>query len=131
MDGGRDAIGISPDGKTVYSKVMFGSAYAFASDVPAPAPGKELGSSEKIWAVRDSLGYDIGTSALTVAGGLLLIPSDKGNIVALDAADGSFKWAHKVSLALVNPLKIIEKRGRISILASTMDGTVELLTLDN
>lgn len=131
VDGGRDAIGISPDGKTVYSKVMFGSAYAFASDVPAPAPGKELDSSEKIWTVRDSLGYDIGTSALTVAGGLLLIPSDKGNIVALDAADGSFKWAHKVSLALVNPLKIIEKRGCISILASTMDGTVELLTLEN
>ena len=66
-----------------------------------------------------------------MAGGLLLIPSDKGNIVALDATDGAFKWAHKVSLALVNPLKIIEKRGHISILASTMDGTVELLTLEN
>ena len=109
---------------------MFGKAYAFRSDVPAPAGGGEISSGNKLWEVADSLGYDIGTSALTEKDGVLLIPSDKGNIVALDAATGEFLWAHKVSVALVNPLKVSSDKKRMTVLASTMDGTVTLLTIE-
>ena len=130
VDGGRDALCGSEDGKTVFSKVMFGKAYAFRSDVPAPADGGEISSGNKLWEVADSLGYDIGTSALTEKDGVLLIPSDKGNIVALDAATGEFLWAHKVSVALVNPLKVSSDKKRMTVLASTMDGTVTLLTIE-
>lgn len=130
VDGGRDALCVSGDGTTVFSKVMFGKAYAFASDASVPERKGTLPEGDKLWEVRDSLGYDIGTSALTEKDGVLLIPSDKGNIVALDASDGHFLWAHKVSLALVNPLKVIDRKGRMLILASSMDGTVELIRVD-
>ena len=127
VDGGRDALCVSDDGKTVYSKVMHGRVYAFPSDASCASSDKALPSSDKIWDVCDSLGYDIGTSALTEVDGTLLIPSDKGNIVAFDSSDGRFLWAHKISLALVNPLKIVNLKGRTGVLASTMDGTVVLL----
>ncbi len=127
VDGGRDALCVSEDGGTVYSKVMHGRVYAFPSDVACTSSDKSLPSSDKTWEVCDSLGYDIGTSALTEIDGMLLIPSDKGNIVAFDSSDGHFLWAHKVSLALVNPLKTVNLKGRVGILASTMDGAVVLL----
>lgn len=132
VDGGRDALCVSEDGTRVFSKVMFGKAYSFASDVAEPHERKgALPEDEKLWEVRDSLGYDIGTSALVEKDGVLLIPSDKGNIVALDSRDGHFLWAHKLARALVNPLHVAVKKGRMSILASTMDGTVELLSVED
>ena len=127
VEGGRDALCVSEDGSTVFSKVMFGCAYAFPSD--ADVSGDILPDSERLWYVRDSLGYDIGTSALKEKDGVLLIPSDKGNIVALDASDGRLLWAHKVSLALINPLQVFYRKGKMTILASSMDGTVELMTV--
>lgn len=127
VDGGRDAIGLSGDGSTVFSKVMFGRAYAFPASVPAPAAGGELSDDLKLWEVRDSTGYDIAPSALTEKDGVLYIPTDKGNIIALDSSDGSFLWAHKFSVALVNPLKVLTKGKKTFILASAMDGTVTLI----
>ena len=129
VDGGRDAICLSEDGRTVFSKTLFGNAYAFRADVTAPADGGILDSGREIWNVRNSAGYDMSPSALTEVSGLLLIPSDKGNVIALDSSDGRFLWAHKISVGLVNPLRTFEKRGKLCILASTMDGTVTLMQL--
>lgn len=120
VDGGRDAIGLSFDGKTVYSKTMFSRAYAL-----------DAATGEKIWDRPDSTGYEIAPTALLQVAGLLLIPTDKGNLIALDASDGEFLWAHKLSVALVNPLSVVrEADGKLRILASTMDGKVTLLEVD-
>lgn len=128
VNGGRDAICLSDDGGVVFSKEMFGRAYAFPSDADVPPDGT-LDRSALLWNVADSLGYDIASTAMTEKAGMLLIPSDKGNIVALDSRDGSFLWAHKVSVALINPLSVLEEKGKIYILASSLDGTVELMTM--
>ena len=127
--GGRDAIGLGSDGNTVYSKVMFSRMYAFPADVAAPAGGGELDPSLELWNVRDSLGYDIAPSALTETEGILYVPTDKGNLVGMDAKTGSFLWAHKISVALVNPVRVLKLHGRRCVLASTMDGTVVLLEI--
>ncbi len=127
--GGRDAIGLGSDGNTVYSKVMFSRMYAFPADVAAPADGGELDPSLEFWNVRDSLGYDIAPSALTETEGILYVPTDKGNLVGMDAKTGSFLWAHKISVALVNPVRVLKLHGRRCVLASTMDGTVVLLEI--
>lgn len=131
VDGGRDAHCASEDGKLIFSKVMFGRAYAFPSDAKAAGKGVELPDDDKLWDVADSLGYDIGTSALVEKWGTLFLPADKGNIVALDAATGKFLWAHKVSTALINPLRVFEWHGKKVVLASSMDGTVELFTVED
>ncbi|MGM9737972.1 MAG: PQQ-binding-like beta-propeller repeat protein [Candidatus Cryptobacteroides sp.] len=129
VDGGRDAIGLSEDGSTVFSKVMFGRAYAFPADVKSPSGGGQLPDGLKTWEVRDSTGYDIAPTALVEKDGVLYIPTDKGNIVALRSSDGKFLWAHKFSSALVNPIKVLTKKGKSFILASAMDGTVSLMQI--
>ncbi len=118
VSGGRDAIGVSEDGKTIFSKTMFHKTYAINTDGP-----------EKIWEVENGTGYEIGPTALAERNGILFIPTDKGNLVALDAEDGSYLWAHKLSIALINPLQIIEKDGELHVLTTAMDGTVALLSV--
>ena len=108
---------------------MFSRMYAFPADVAAPADGGELDPSLEFWNVRDSLGYDIAPSALTETEGILYVPTDKGNLVGMDAKTGSFLWAHKISVALVNPVRVLKLHGRRCVLASTMDGTVVLLEI--
>ena len=58
------------------------------------------------------------------------MPTDKGNLLSFDASDGKPLWVRKISAALVNPLEAWEKDGSIFILASTMDGTVTLLNIN-
>ena len=128
VKGGRDAICLGSDGRTVYSKEMFGKAYAFPSDVAEPS-GPMLPDACKTWVADNHAGYDIAPTALSEKDGVLYIPTDKGNIIALRASDGTFLWAHKLSTALVNPLRHLTFAGKNAILASAMDGTVALMML--
>ena len=127
VKGGRDAICLGSDGRTVYSKEMFGRAYAFPADVQLSS-GATLPDSCKTWVADNHAGYDIAPTALSERDGVLYIPTDKGNIIALRASDGAFLWAHKLSIALVNPLRHLFFGGKNAILASAMDGTVALMS---
>lgn len=129
VEGGREAIGMSEDGSTVFAKTMIHHAYAFPANVSldkVDANG-DLDLSALSWNVDNGMGYEIAPSALVETGGTLIIPSDKGNIVALDSKDGSYKWAHKISVGLVNPVQVWTKGAKTFILASTGDGKIVLL----
>ena len=121
-DGGRESIGLSSDKSTYYIKTMMDSVFAFSTSGSEP---------RKIWAANAGYGYEIAPTPITVAAGegaegsdLVFIPTDKGNIVALNGNDGSIAWKHKLSGALINYIQPIEGR---KILVSTMDGIVALL----
>lgn len=118
FEGGRESVGLSPDGGKVYVKTMFSSAYAV-----------DAGSLDVVWSAPDSTGYEISPTPLLETGGVLLIPTDKGNLIALDPSDGSFLWAHKISVALVNPMLPLGGGRERRLLVSTMDGKVALLVL--
>jgi len=118
VEGGRDAIGQSEDGNMIYSKTMFHKAWAIHPSSP-----------EKIWEKENMTGYEIAPTALVEKDGVLLIPTCKGSLVAMDSASGDFLWAHKLSLALVNPLQVWNKGKNMMVLATTMDGTVTLLSI--
>ena len=124
VDGGREAIGLSSDGSTVLAKTMFNSSYAFRADVPVPDIG---GQPELLWSVPNGMHYEIGPTQIVELGGLVLMPSDKGNIHALSLADGRPLWIHKISVALINPLRIWRRGQDTYILASSMDGIVTLM----
>lgn len=127
VDGGREAIGLSSDGKTVYAKTMFHKSYAFLADVAVPADG-QLPLQDQLWRVENQTGYEISPTPIAEHNGMVITPTDKGNIFALSAADGSLLWYHKLSLALVNPLEVwTGPDGSTMLLASTMDGVVSLL----
>ena len=115
--GGRESIALSPDGETIYVKTMFDSVQAYATAADEAA---------KRWEVRPSFGYEIAPTpcACSADGRLLFVPTDKGNIFCLNAADGSPVWKHKVSVALINSIVPLPDN---QLLVATMDGVVTLL----
>ena len=124
--GGRESVGLSPDGQNYYVKVMKDSVFMFSTKL---APGAE--KPVKVWGSNAEFGYEIAPTPITSVPqggkenkGLVFIPTDKGNIVALNHADGSIAWKHKVSFALINYIQPLEGN---RLLVSTMDGIVTVL----
>lgn len=122
--GGRESIGLSPDGKQYYIKTMKDVVDAFSTEEP-----------QLVWSTDCGFGYEIAPTPITsIAGegkngaGLVFIPTDKGNIIALNAEDGSIAWKHKLSFALINS---IQPLGGNRILVSTMDGIITVLEYGN
>ncbi len=112
----REAVGVSPDGKTVYCKSMWHTI----TSVDAATLGVN-------WQTQTGAGYEISPTPIERIGDAVIMPTDKGNIIGFSAVDGSRLWARKVSIALVNPMEVWSEKGSVYILASTMDGTVTLL----
>ncbi|MCQ2135545.1 MAG: PQQ-binding-like beta-propeller repeat protein [Bacteroidales bacterium] len=128
-EGGREQIGLSPDGGRVFVKTMHHRAYCFDADIQADST--VLTPQRQRWNISTCLGYDIAPTPTACAGNELLIPSDKGSIVALDASDGSLLWAHKLSPALVNPLAVLKSpQGKYRVLCSTFDGKISVLVVE-
>ncbi len=124
--GGRESVGLSPDSKNYYVKVMKDSVFMFATSL-APGADKPV----KVWGANAEFGYEIAPTPITSVPqggkenkGFVFIPTDKGNIVALNHADGSIAWKHKVSFALIN---YIQPLAGNRLLVSTMDGIVTVL----
>jgi outer membrane protein assembly factor BamB len=61
---------------------------------------------------------------MTTANGLIFVPTDKGNIFALNATDGSVAWQYRFSIALINYIRPISNR---RLLVTSMDGKVAIL----
>ena len=133
--GGRESIGLSPDRNIYYIKTMKDTVFAYSTleTVPEVKGGVETGKvlPKMIWAVNAEYGYEIAPTPVTsIAGegkdgaGLLFIPTDKGDIIALNCIDGSIAWKHRFSMALIN---YIQPLGGNRILVSAMDGFVGVL----
>lgn len=146
VDEGRESIALSEDKQTLYIKSMSGKALAFNAGIlqrevtgtyapDSPSEGywqpdvPVLQESQTLWYVDSGLGEDIGSSALAECGGVLLLPSDKGTIHALDASTGAQLWKHKVGLGLANPISTWKEDGNVFILVSTTDGKIKLLKI--
>lgn len=129
VNGGRETLGFSEDMSTIYVKTMFHHTYSFKADVDLSSVGADgqLPQSALDWNVENRMGYDISPSPIVENKGVVLVPADKGNIIALSSEDGSFLWAHKISIALVNPMQVWNEKGKTKVLASTMDGKVAML----
>ena len=115
--GGREAIGLSEDASTVYIKTMQDTVIAFSTKAAEPI---------KLWESHTGYGYEIAPSPITSAYGLVFIPTDKGNIFALNALDGTVAWSYRFSIALINYIRPI---GNNQLLVTSMDGKVALLQL--
>ena len=118
VEGGRDALGMSEDGTKIFSKTMFHKTYAISPDSP-----------EKIWEKENMTGYEIAPTALVEKDGVLFIPTCKGNLIAMSSETGDVLWAHKLSIALINPLQVWREGKDFRILATAMDGRVTLLSV--
>ena len=80
------------------------------------------------WSAETGAGYEIGPTPIVETSRGVLYPTDKGNLLSFSSEDGSLLWAHKISIALVNPLYVVsDTSGGCKVLASTMDGVITLL----
>jgi outer membrane protein assembly factor BamB len=109
-NGGREAIGLSSDGKAIYIKTMQDSVFAWSTVSHV---------AKRVWSSFSGYGYEIAPSPITTQDGLLFIPTDKWNIFALRESDGKVVWSYNFSIALIN---YIQPLGRHRILVSSMDG---------
>lgn len=132
--GGREAIGLSPDKTAYYVKCMKDTVRAYDTEAvvfsSAYMQRHKYGSLVKWQSITD-FGYEIAPTPITSVGGvghkgegLLFIPTDKGNIYALNCYDGSIAFKHHLGGALVNCVTPIEGN---RLLATTMDGIVAIL----
>ena len=126
--GGRESVGLSPDKKHYYIKTMMDTVFAYST---ADLAAVGASAPEILWSSNAGFGYEIAPTPITsIAGegkdgaGLLFVPTDKGNIVALNCKDGSIAWKHRFSTALIN---YIQPLGGNRILVSAMDGYVGVL----
>lgn len=128
--GGRESIGLSPDKSTYYIKVMKDSVFAFSTS-QIIKDKDDVAHPKRVWRVSADFHYEIAPTPITSVAnggkegkGLIFIPTDKGNIIALNLTDGSVAWRHKVSFALVNSiLPLLNNR----LLVCTMDGIVTVI----
>lgn len=112
---GRESLGLSEDGRTLYVKSMTDTLYALSA----------TGVTQKInWKAHCNYGYDIAPSPMVEHAGILYIPTDKGTVIALDVSTQQVKWAHKMSNALVNNVVPL---GGGEVLGTTMDGLLFLI----
>lgn len=132
--GGRESIGLSPDGASYYVKCMKDTVKAYSSSglfMALPQMQMSRTGAMLEWQAVTDFGYEIAPTPITSkkkggknGKGILFVPTDKGNIYALNCADGSVVWKHNVSGALINYILPI---GDSQLLVSTMDGIITLL----
>lgn len=131
--GGRESIGLSADNELYFVKTMKDTLFAFSTNIAFKSsqgmPGKEYHYIK--WATDCKIGYDIAPTPITSTlkggkedKGLVFVPTDKGNIVALNMVDGSIAWRYKLSFALINSMQPLENN---RLLVSSMDGIVSLI----
>lgn len=134
--GGREAIGLSADGSAIYVKSMQDTVIAFSTttgttnSTTTTSSASPSAEAKSLWRSFTGYGYEIAPSPITTANGLVFIPTDKGNIFALNAKDGSVAWKYNFSIALINYIQPIGKNqtvGKRQLLVSSMDGKVAIL----
>ncbi len=128
---GNSAEGVAPTGTAARSDVSNPNGFGSERLQNKDKDGKPIPTSKVLWTSMPGYNYEIGPTPITsIAGvgkdnaGLIFIATDKGNIFALNALDGSLAFRHKVSGALINYIMPI---GTTQLLVSTMDGVVALL----
>ena len=116
-DGGvRESIGISEDGSTIYGKSMQDTIVAYAT-----SSEKQLAK----WKMHVGFGYEHVPSMLIEKNGKLFFGTRNGVVYCIDPILQQTIWAHKIDNSMVNTVRIIDEH---SLIASTMDGKIALLT---
>lgn len=115
----REAVGISADGKVVYSHCMEDSVVAVSAIGDAPT---------RIWKTNAGYGYDHNPSMMIERDGVVIFGNKNGVLYGIEAETGKILWKHKIGNSLVNTICPIS--GKECIVSST-DGSVVKLTINN
>ena len=113
----RETVGLSEDGKQIYSKTMNDSIVCFATQGDTP---------KKLWASNVGFGYEHAPSMPQEKEGVMYGSTKEGLIFALDAQTGKVIWKHKIGNSLINTVVPLNKK---EVLFTATSGEVGLLRM--
>ena len=97
----RETVGLSEDGKTVYSKCMWDTVVAMDATTHEPVTR---------WATHADFGYEHNPAMPLEKDGTLWVSTKNGLLLGMDAATGSVLWRHKIGNSILNtPLPLSSK----------------------
>ena len=109
---GRESIGLSPDGQTLYVKSTRDRVVAIDASVDSYKP---------IWETDCGFGSEVSPTRITATLQYVFVPTANGKVYCLHKATGEVLWSHHFSPALVSSITFI-KEGQIVV--TTMDGKI-------
>lgn len=112
---GRESLGFSPDGKTMYVKGIKNTITAV--DI---AHGKY----HSLWSTVMPYESNFIPTRMETTGQLVFIPTEFGVLHAVKADGSGIAWSHKISHSAITSLK---NAGKGKVIVMTMDGTVSCL----
>ncbi len=108
----RESIGIAADGKTIFSRTMNDSVFAFTSE------GNHL--KEK-WIVAANYGYDFNPGSIIEQKGKIFFGTRNGLVYCINSKNGKILWIYKMGVSSVNKITVVSSN---YIIASDMDGKI-------
>ena len=107
----RETVGLSEDGKTVYSKCMWDTVVAISTEYYPEVQNIES-SHEPVtrWAVHADFGYEHNPAMPLEKDGTLWVSTKNGLLLGMDAKTGKVLWRHKIGNSILNtPLPLSGK----------------------
>ena len=120
----RETVGLSEDGKTVYSKCMWDTVVAISTESkgerleskgegqtsPSFRKGSGVGSYEVLWTSHAGFGYEHNPAMPLEKDGTLWVSTKNGLLLGMDAKTGKVLWRHKIGNSILNtPLPLSAK----------------------
>jgi outer membrane protein assembly factor BamB len=97
----RETVGLSEDGKTVYSKCMWDTIVAMDATTMEPITR---------WAAHADFGYEHNPAMPLEKDGTLWVSTKNGLLLGMEAATGKVLWRHKIGNSILNtPLPLSKK----------------------
>ena len=89
----RETVGLSEDGKTVYSKCMWDTVVAMDATTHEPITR---------WATHADFGYEHNPAMPLEKDGTLWVSTKNGLLLGMDAITGKVLWRHKIGNSILN-----------------------------
>ena len=95
----RETVGMSEDGKTVYSKCMWDTIVA----IPTSSSNHLITSSPAPrWVTNADFGYEHNPAMPLEKDGTLWVSTKNGLLLGMDATTGTVLWRHKIGNSILN-----------------------------
>ena len=108
----RETVGLSEDGKTVYSKCMWDTIVAMDATSKEPITR---------WATHAGFGYEHNPAMPLEKNGTLWVSTKNGLLLGIDVQTGEVMWRHKIGNSILNtPLPL----SRTECIFTSSEGTI-------
>jgi outer membrane protein assembly factor BamB len=113
----RETVGLSEDGKTVYSKCMWDTVVAMDATTHEPITR---------WASHADFGYEHNPAMPLEKDGTLWVSTKNGLLLGMDANTGEVLWRHKIGNSILNtPLPLSNKE----CIFTSSEGTITRISV--